>query len=185
LERTKQALQSAERSKATAPPVTVFLGALGPIEVPYIRNMGPISTLNRFSESGAIWRKLVTEDTAVLITASSENMIIKVNLDSILGVGQREVRENLPSGRALLVQEPNYETDIDAPRLIESGYSGIIIHGNSVALEEIDNLLRDCFITRQTKKTVEGLAEYYKAKNLIWIEIGKGSPWKNPSSCWE
>jgi hypothetical protein len=187
LEATKRQLGSTTQAlepTLTTPPVTVYLGAIGAIRVPYIRNLGPMTTLNSFSLSRDIWRKLVVEDIAVVITAPKENMLLKVNLESIFGVGLQDIREQLPHGRGLLVQPPNYEVDIDAPRLKDSGYSGIIIHGHSSALELIDNFLRDCFVTRQTPKIVDGLPEYYKAHNVMWIEIGTGSPWKTPSACW-
>jgi hypothetical protein len=77
-----------------------------------------------------------------------------------------------------ILQPPNYDVHIDAPQLIDSGYSGLIIHGLSDAQELIDNFFRDCFATRQATKTIDGLAQYYKVNNVVWIEIGKGSPWK-------
>jgi hypothetical protein len=106
-----------------APPVQVYLARVGTIEVPYIRNMGPLNTLNRFSLAKDIGKKLEGQDTAFLITASKENFIVKYDLEMILNVG----------GHIRIVQPPNYEVAIDALRLTESGYSGVIGHGHSDA----------------------------------------------------
>jgi hypothetical protein len=40
------------------------------------------------------------------------------------------------------------------------------------------------FYYAPTPKTTDGLASYYKLDNVLWIEIGPGSPWKpDPTIC--
>jgi hypothetical protein len=175
LESTKQALETARQAKTSPPSVTVYLAGIGTIEVPYIRNMGPLNTLNRFSLAKEIGAKLSGQDIIFVITAPKENGLVKYNLEMILNVG----------GHIKIAQPPNYDVDIDAPRLIDSGYSGIVIHGHNDAHDLIDNLLRDCFSMHKTTKTIDGLAQYYKVNNVVWMEIGKGSPWKSPAACWD
>jgi hypothetical protein len=145
---------------------------------PYTRKLGPIAVLNAFSESGAIWRKLVPSNTGILITATPENRELAFNLSNIFQVGMREVSDKLRPGQQWLLQSPDYGVDIDAPRLPSSGYSGMVIHGSGDGQSELKAFLERCFVTRQTPKTTEGLANYYKLDNVFWIEIGSGSPWK-------
>jgi hypothetical protein len=150
----------------------------------YDRKMGPIAVLNAFSESGAIWRKVVPANTGILITADSENRELASNLSNIFQVGMREVSDKLKPGQPWLLQPPDYSVDIDAPRLPSSGYSGVVIHGSGDGQSELRAFLDRCFITRQTPKTTDGLASYYKLDNVLWIEIGPGSPWKpDPTIC--
>jgi hypothetical protein len=150
-----------------------------------VQKMGPINTINAIAEAGAVWRKLVSEDTAILITAPPENLEVQRDLSNIFMVGMREVSNQLTPGKALLVRPPNYEIDIDAPRLIDSGNTGIVIHGDGIGQSELKAFFERCFITRQTPKTPQKLAEYYKVGNVFWIEIGHGFPWKGEGACAE
>jgi hypothetical protein len=84
LERAKKA---ASESKPAAPPVQVHLAGVGTIEVPYIRNMGPLNTLNRFSLAKEIGKKLEGQDIAFLITAPRENVLLKYDLEMMLNAG--------------------------------------------------------------------------------------------------
>jgi hypothetical protein len=142
LESAKRALETAKQTKASPPPVMVYLQGIGNIEAQYVRNMGPLNTVNRFSLAKEIGIKL-GQDAAVVITAPRENMQIKFALEMLLNVG----------GHIKIVQPPNYDVNIDAPRLTESGYSGIIVHGHNDAQELMDNFLGTCFITRHSTKS--------------------------------
>jgi hypothetical protein len=149
----------------------------------YAKKMGPINTLNAFSAAGRIWRELIPQEIAILFTASSENSELWGDLKRIFEVGLREVQNQITPGRSPLLQPPNHERDIDAPRLTSTELSGIIIHGPIP--DSVRHFFENCFVTRLTEKVPVGLSDYYKFKQVIWIEIGPGFPWKNPEVCAE
>ena len=71
LERAKQDLEAARQPMT--PPVRVFLnGGIGLVEVPHIRNMGTVSTINRISLAKDIGKRLEGQDTVLVITATEE-----------------------------------------------------------------------------------------------------------------
>jgi hypothetical protein len=77
---------------------------------------------------------------------------------------------------------PSYSGNLDAPRLPEPPVQpGITIHGSN-ALAHALVALDGCFSTKITKMTVDGLEQLY-GSNLVWIEIGKGSPWSTDLAC--
>jgi hypothetical protein len=149
----------------------------------YAKKMGPINILNAISAAGGIWRELVPQEIAILFTASSENSELWGDLKRIFEVGLREVQNQIMPGRSPLLQPPNHERDIDAPRLTSTELSGIIIHGPIP--DSVRHFFENCFVTRWTEKVPGGLSQYYKFKRVIWIEIGPGFPWKNPGVCAE
>jgi hypothetical protein len=150
---------------------------------PYAKKMGPIYTLNAFSQTGAIWRELVPKNQAILFTASPDNKELWLDLHRIFEVGMREVQSQMTPGKSPLLQLPNYQRDIDAPSLAATNISGIIIHG--AVPDDLRAFFERCFVTRWTEKVPDGLTEYYKFQHVIWIEIGNGFPWKGPTECSE
>jgi hypothetical protein len=84
LESATQALETARQAKTSPSSVTVNLTGVGAIEVPYIRNMGPVTTLNRFSLAKEKRVKLASHDTVFLITSPRENMILKYGFEMLL-----------------------------------------------------------------------------------------------------
>jgi hypothetical protein len=79
---------------------------------------------------------------------------------------------------------PNNSVNLDAPRFPEpSGQPGITIHGSNALAQALLGALGGCFSTRITTKTVDGLEQFYGVQNLVWIEIGKGSPWSRDLGC--
>jgi hypothetical protein len=141
----------------------------------YPREIGPVSVMNAVSAAGALWKELSATGTAVLLTSGRDNDQLRDNLYSILATGVRMYNTG-PLGKML--RPPNYDVDIDAPRLPESEYSGIIVH-SPTEYQAIQNVF-SCFIIRKASKNVEGLTNFYKVPSILWIEIGKGSPWRPP-----
>jgi hypothetical protein len=87
LENATRALETARQAKTSPSSVTVSLAGVGAIEVPYIRNMGPVTTLNRFSLAKEIRVKLASHDTVFLITLPRENMLLKYDFEMLLDYG--------------------------------------------------------------------------------------------------
>lgn len=77
---------------------------------------------------------------------------------------------------------PDYNLYADAPRFPEPSGSAITIHGSN-SLAQALKALGGCFSIKITNKTVDGLEQFYRVKNLVWIEFGKGSPWPTDMIC--
>jgi hypothetical protein len=94
-----------------------------------------------------------------------------VNMERSLSEDQTPL---VPIGR------PNYDRELDAPRLQETGGHGITIHGRNEAGDYLIQVfgINGCFIRRQTAKTPDDLLTYYHllvradVHNIAWIEIG-------------
>jgi hypothetical protein len=145
--------------------------------------VGPIYTLNSFSAAEALFQELLSTNTSVLVTSTPENGTAKYDLNEVLSVGARK----LPPGKNLMLHEPNNARDLDVPHPI-SRYSGIVIHGSELsgnALNDLENVLREsCFSEPHTTRAVpDELKRYYKTDNIVWSEIGSGSPWLGSGSC--
>jgi hypothetical protein len=112
----------------------------------------------------------------IFTNLSEENSQIQSNLTTILqrALGEREVHfPELPDKR-----------NLDAPPLPEpSDQPGITIHGSNALANALMGALGGCFAIKITKKTVDGLEQFPGFQNLVWIEIGKGSPWSSDLAC--
>jgi hypothetical protein len=81
--------------------------------------------------------------------------------------------------------------NLDAPALTDPNESrpGITLHGENALNERLYQKLSPCMEIKKTKQTADGLADWYKQYadyyKIVWIEIGKGSPWKEPFRCSE
>jgi hypothetical protein len=104
---------------------------------------------------------------------SEQSALIQSNLTTIL-------REAL--GEVHFLDMPEYSINADAPRLPEPAGSGITIHGNNALVYAL-RVLAGCFSIKITQKTVDGLEQFYGVQNLVWIEMGKGSPWHTDLAC--
>jgi hypothetical protein len=96
----------------------------------------------------------------------------------------------IPAGREggppiQLVNPPDYETYLDAPKLIGSGVKGITIHGTSVLGVDLKDVFSSSFPTHIVEIEDSGnLLTYYHRLNptygeykaIVWIEIA-GLPW--------
>jgi hypothetical protein len=151
--------------------------------------VGPINTLNTFSAAEGLFEELLPSNTSVLVTAMPENERVKNELNNLLGIGQRKIRDKLPEGKSLLLYESTNTLDLDAPHPT-SLFTGIVIHGaraSGNALIDLKNILEErCLDTPRTTAMVpDEIKKYYKSDNIIWIEIGKGSPWRTGRDCSE
>jgi hypothetical protein len=97
----------------------------------------------------------------------------------------KEISSQIAPGKSPLLQPPNYQRDIDAPRLVATDLSGIVLHGDAAGLAIVRLFFERCFFTRLTSKVPEGLADFYKVRSVVWVEIGKGLPWQHPTLCAE
>jgi hypothetical protein len=85
----------------------------------------------------------------------------------------------------LFPEVPVNSNNLDAPPLPEPPEQpGITIHGSN-ALAHALGPLGGCFVTRTTSKMVDGFEQFYGIENLVWIEIGHGSPWRDEWGCSE
>jgi hypothetical protein len=150
----------------------------------YPRNMGPITVLNQIWAADDLWKNLIP-GTAILMTSDDpENELLRRNLQNIISM---RVMPNETGPVRKILSPPDYQHDIDAPKLPESDMNGIIIHGVEQVSDGTDKYMNDrfenifsCFFVRFTRTTVEGLSTFYKVPKILWIEIGKGSPWRAP-----
>jgi hypothetical protein len=132
----------------------------------------------------AFW-SLSPKGTGILITGAKENEQLRRNLFATVQIGLMEQKKLDPNNFAdsgIWFDGPNNTSDLDAPRLNPTDQNGIIIHGNDPQ-DILRMRLSGHFVVRRTSKVPEGLAEYYKVPSIVWIEIGPGSPWANPTSC--
>ena len=77
---------------------------------------------------------------------------------------------------------PETGRNLDRPPVQGSTISGLTIHGVDVI--PLADALRIWFEVHSTSKIPESLSGYRSpdTKHLIWIEIGPGSPWKEPTA---
>ncbi len=79
----------------------------------------------------------------------------------------------------------DYTRNLDAPRLPNSGTTGITVHGRSGAADFLVATLSTVFLTHQTAELPsDALLGYYRRifgsnrfDTVVWLEIGEGSPW--------
>jgi hypothetical protein len=114
----------------------------------------------------------VPDDWSVVITGPPESGYVQTVLKLILqkSINKIEFKE-----------VPNNSLYIDAPRFPTPEFAGIIIHGTD-AMTQTLLALGGCFKLNVTQVMLPGLEQYFHAKNLLWIEIGK-SPWLTPQVC--
>jgi hypothetical protein len=141
--------------------------------------MRPLNVWAGFREAAEVWRALATKEVALLITAPAEHEQLRQYLYDILEIGARDV-PNLTSGQVL---PPDYNRDVDAPQLPpQSEVSGVVIHMHGEALPFLRYFLAQRGLeVNESEQVPDGLAGYYKRKDIIWIEIGKGPPWRGHS----
>ncbi|MBR0848730.1 hypothetical protein JQ543_13330 [Bradyrhizobium diazoefficiens] len=147
----------------------------------YPQAFGTTCALNLTSVASDFWSRS-SRGTAVLITAAPGNQSLQRNLLGTFEIGTRNVLDLRPEGGKILIDGPNNSLDMDAPRLPSSDQNGIIVHGEDPE-ETLKINWSNYFVVRRTSKVPEGLAAYYKVPSIVWIEIGPGSPWVNPTSC--
>src|ERR1700682_1843771 len=104
------------------------------------------------------------------------------NLSAAFSLGSTELKKSTKIDYPVIMDGPNNSVDKDAPRLIPTDQNGIIIHGSDPQ-DTLKTRWSYHFLVRRTSKVPDGLAEYYKVPSIVWIEIGPGNPWTNPTAC--
>lgn len=156
-----------------------------PVQAPaYPQLLGVVCALNLTNVAEAIW-KSISNDTGILITANSENTQLQRNIMQLFSMAMTRIPNFVDGNKRLIIRLPNYETDLDAPKLTFSDQSGIILHGEDAPPNHFLHGFGHPFIFRRTAQIPAGLPEYYGLKKLIWLEIGPGNPWKDPRVCAE
>jgi hypothetical protein len=148
---------------------------------PYSQQVGVTCAYNLLAAANAFWSR-APRGTAVLITGARENAQLMYNLSATFSLGSTELKKSTKIDYPVFMDGPNNTVDMDAPRLVPTDQSGIIIHGS----DPQDTLKTNWgyyFVVRRTSKVPDGLAEYYKVPSLVWIEIGAGNPWLDRPSC--
>jgi len=137
-------------------------------------SLGPVWVTNMVSNlKGSIESLPGIPPWHVIITTPPENQRVGTNLQSLFTLSTKNVA---------IVQHPDYDKDIDAPKFPPTGLSGIILHGRNQLTEVLKRLWGDCFIVRQASDLPPAVTNYF-GFSLTWIEIGSGSPWKSPQAC--
>jgi hypothetical protein len=144
--------------------------------------IGPITTINTISAAGDLWQHL-SPGTAVLITNESQENDGALHVIQATIVDGVQTFKTGPVGKVL--RAPNYQQNVNAPKLTASGATGIIIHGAERLTDKPDELINlrfknalSCFVVHFTQDTASGLEEFYQVPKVLWIEIGRGSPWR-------
>jgi hypothetical protein len=118
--------------------------------------------------------------TFIVLTSSPDNEPLRSELEKILNQAR-----GISGGKSPLLPMPlpDYNKNLDAPRLIGNGKSGITIHGRNQAGDFLMEVLagNNCLILHQTGQTPDELLSYYNriytssdVHNIAWIEIGSG-----------
>jgi len=183
---TQEALTNAQRSlDEGARKVAALQSQLAAAESkrpPYMQKMGPVNALNASSNAEDIVIDLANNETSLLITSVSENKEFRNDLTNIFNVGLYKWMASHPKGQlskqSLMIEPPNYDINVDAPKLPPADHSGIVVHGEGDLPDKIRTFLGHCFVVRKAQRNPEELSVFYK-RNLIWIEIGHDPVWKN------
>jgi hypothetical protein len=113
---------------------------------------------------------------SILFTRPSEESgRLQSDLTIILqkALGEREVH---------LLELPEYSINADALRFPEPAGPGITIYGNNPLVDAL-RVLAGCFSIKITQKTFDGFEQVYSGQNVVWIDIGKGSPRVGDLAC--
>lgn len=116
---------------------------------------------------------------ALIITAPRENGDLAVLVRRIIGHKLTTIQIQPPDPR-----------DIDAPKFAETGGAGIVLHGDNQLNDRLFYELGRCFNVRKTTRAPDGLQQWYANKipsdyTVDWVEIGPGTPWREPFPCSE
>jgi hypothetical protein len=145
--------------------------------------LGPLSTL-RIIDSIATRGNALTPRAnpvdfkwALVITATKENDYVSLVVRRIVG-----------AKIATLPAPPPNPNDLDAPKLTASGQPGITLHGNNQLNDRLFYELGSCFDVKKTAESPSNLQSWYENQIptdflVDWIDIGPGSPWKEPFPC--
>jgi hypothetical protein len=131
--------------------------------------------------------RLRKHSAALLITAPPETQLFADYLSNVIDAAAVILDTEHPEQKStvpLAVRRPS-DTDLDAPNVPLPDFNGVVVHGVGEIQNAAEGLLkriRRCIIVRTTKKTIEGLAEYYK-RDVVWVEVGKGPLWNNSPTC--
>jgi hypothetical protein len=115
-----------------------------------------------------------------LLTSNPENQRLRDELAFILKASMND--------STVLMAVPWSSNDLDAPKLENSNFSGVTLHGDTnLPINERLEVLSNCFVFHKTSKSIPGIEKYLKSDNFTWIEIGPGTPWIEPfpKSCLE
>jgi hypothetical protein len=120
----------------------------------------------------------------ILINQPSANAVSGMDLGSLFF--------SFPRSNLWPLNEPNYDHDLDAPRLrAGGGPAGITIHGRNLAADFLERALEHCYIIRRTSEMPAGIPEFYhrmypttvsESDTFVWLELGDGSPLR-PRAC--
>lgn len=181
--RKKEKLQG-QHMVALQSEVASLKSQLASVAPTYPRLIGAVNVMNMISSVGALSSAL-SPGTAVLVTSDDpRNAAIRDSLIRILGSAWMYNKTKPLKLEAL----PDYRKYLDAPTLPKSAKSGVIVHAAEGVLRSLRtktsliNLLH-CFTVKYTHEVPRGLAAFYKANHVLWIEIGSGSPWRQ--RCYE
>ena len=127
--------------------------------------------------------------TLVLLTSTPDNEQLRSLLENMFAAARGRLGGKSP---LMIMGRPNYDKELDAPRLQETPGNGITIHGRNPAGDYLMQhvfAMNSCFDRRQTAKTPDEFLTYYHLiggandiKDIAWIEIGH-SPVLRFSGC--
>jgi hypothetical protein len=146
--------------------------------------LGPLSTLGMVDSIGARGNALSPSDFldhkwALVVTFTKDNDYAAQVLRRIVGAKV----ETIP------IPPPN-PGDLDAPKLTGATEPGITLHGDNGLNSRLFVELARCFNIKKTGHVPDNLQAWYanqipNDRLVDWIDIGPGSPWKEPFPCSE
>jgi hypothetical protein len=94
--------------------------------------------------------------TLVLLTSTPDNEQLRYDLEIIFNAARARLGGNSP---LIIMGRPNYDKELDAPRLQETQGHGITIHGRNPTGDFLMQRVfgGNCLIRRQTAKTPDEL----------------------------
>jgi hypothetical protein len=140
--------------------------------------LGPGNTLRIFDELRAANLRVPGGWNIIFTWPSHEE-----SGGQIQGILRTILEKALGESEVHFLELPDYR-NLKAPRFPPpSAQPGIIIHGINALAHALLSELGGCYSTYITEDTVAGLPQYYGVQDVLWIEIGEGSPWQDDLVC--
>ena len=128
-----------------------------------------------FAMAGDMKGSVTGEEHPFFISSPDENKYLQSVLWTV-------IRQGIPSANWVSVPKD----DLDSPKTTFTNKSGIVIHGSNIFAASLIRALSQCFEIYKTASGLDSINEYFSKfgkRDLVWIEIGPGSPWKSDGAC--
>jgi hypothetical protein len=143
---------------------------------PLRQGLGPLTAIDMLDSFKEAMPRLGPKHWVILFTSAPENEQLMLQVWRLVVKSAKDIH---------ILDHPNYDIEIDAPKFSISDVSGFIFHGKNELTDEFSKIIGRCFYFRRTEQRSKEITDYYKSPDIVWIQIGKGSPWKTAEACRE